>query len=134
MVLRYLKPDIKYRLFPFSTVDGDEMDPGSVHSGRLSSDIFTGPLDHEANIPGHGPHMAPGTPPMDNWGPYGGMMGNPGFMERRSPNMNGQLMPMDGMAPVMGAPMGVRMMPQDMADNGRTYPEYGQNSNHVEVY
>lgn len=110
------------------------MDPGSVHSGRLSSDIFAGPLDHDAGIPGHGPHIPPGTPPMDNWGPYGGMLGNPGFIERRSPNMNGQLIPMDGMAPVMGGPMGVRMIPQDMADNGRGYPDYGQNSNHVEVY
>ena len=115
-------------------VDVDEMDPGSVHSGRLSSDIFTGPLDHDGPMPGQHPHMGPGTPPMDSWSPYGGMMGNPGFIDRRSPNMNGQLMPMDGMAAVMGGPMGVRLMPQDMPDNARGYPDYGQNSNHVEVY
>ncbi|KAL4219061.1 LIM/homeobox protein Lhx3 [Mactra antiquata] len=115
--------------------DIDEMDPGSVHSGRLSSDIFTSPLEHEQTMGSHGAHLPPGTPPMDNWGPYGGMMGNPNFMERRSPNMNGHLLPMDGLPTMMaGNQMGPRMMPPDMNDNGRGYPDYGQNSNHVEVY
>lgn len=117
------------------TADIDEMDPGSVHSGRLSSDIFTSPLEHEQTMGSHGAHLPPGTPPMDNWGPYGGMMGNPNFMERRSPNMNGHLLPMDGLPPMMGGnQMSTRMMPPDMNDNGRGYPDYGQNSNHVEVY
>jgi len=113
------------------------MDPGSVHSGRLSSDLFSsGPLDHDP----HAPHGNSGSPPMDNWGPYGAMVGGPpvpgngGFIDRRSPGMGGQLMPMDGMPPMMGPPMGVRMMPPDMPDNGRGYPDFGQNSNHVEVY
>ncbi|XP_053380832.1 LIM/homeobox protein Lhx3-like isoform X1 [Mercenaria mercenaria] len=116
-------------------VDLDEMDPGSVHSGRLSSDIFAGSMEHEQNMTGHGHHVPPGTPPMENWGPYGGMMNTPNFMERRSPGMNGHLLQMDGIPQMMGAnPMAQRMMPPDMNDNGRGYPDFGPNSNHVEVY
>ena len=113
----------------------DDMDPGSVHSGRLSSDLFNGgPMDPDM---GHVPLVPPGTPPMDNWGPYGAMHPNPAFMERHSPNIpmvSGHPMPMDGM-PMMG-PMMARMMNHDMNDNSRGYSDYGPNSNqnHVEVY
>ena len=106
-----------------------------MHSGRLSSDLFNGgPMDPDM---GHVPLVPPGTPPMDNWGPYGAMHPNPAFMERHSPNIpmvSGHPMPMDGM-PMMG-PMMARMMNHDMNDNSRGYSDYGPNSNqnHVEVY
>ena len=48
------------------SVDIDEMDHGSVHSGRLSSDIFKGPIDHD-QMGGYVTHGPPGTPPMKNW-------------------------------------------------------------------
>ena len=93
-------------------------------------------MDHEQAMGNHGPHGPPGTPPMDSWGPYGGMMNNGGFLDRRSPNnpMNGHLLPMDGIPPMMGGPMVPRMMPPDLSENSRGYPDYGPNTNHVEVY
>ena len=136
------------------------MGPDSVHSGRLSSDIFAGSLDHDI-MPPHGHHGPPGsgppgTPPMDGWGSYGSMLNGPGpgmpgfhnnngIMERRnSPGMNGpmngpmngHLMALDNMAPMMaGNQMAPRMMPPDIADNGRGYPDFvPPNSNHVECY
>ncbi|XP_052231354.1 LIM/homeobox protein Lhx3-like [Dreissena polymorpha] len=113
-------------------VDMEEMDPGSVHSGRLSSDLFSGSLEHDSGLAGH--HGPPGTPPMEAWGPYGGMIGATGFLGRRSPNMNGQLMQLEGMAQMMGGPIGGRMLPSEIGDNGRGYPDFGQNSSHVEVF
>ena len=65
------------------------------------------------------------------------MMVNPGgFIERRSPNnpMNGHLVSMD-MPQMMYGPMIPRMLPPEMIDAPRGYPEYGQHSgNHVEVF
>ncbi|KAL3872298.1 hypothetical protein ACJMK2_040232, partial [Sinanodonta woodiana] len=116
----------------YHDLDGN-LDEDQMSTGRLSNDIFSPGQQVEQNM-NHMPVVPPGTPPMDSWGPYGGMHHGPSFMDRHSPNIP---MSVAHMGPMDSIPMmGSRMIPSDLNDNSRGYSDYGPNSNqnHVEVY